>query len=261
MSQQGFEGSILEVEFRSEKNVAILTLSAPPFNIVTVPTREHLAAVFEEIEQRDDVRAVIIASKGEHFSSGGDIPGFLKASPEYLSHLAENVAAPERCSKPVIACLTGYTFGVGFEIAMACDFRIASATTVMALPEMRLGMIPGSGGTQRVARIAGIGRAKDMIFRARRIPAKEAKEWGLVTEVVEPDQLDAAVGKLVDELLPFSPLALAKAKIAIDQSLETPLDTGLKFEGQMYGFLRTTEDFQEGVQAFREKRAPKFRGK
>ncbi len=261
MSQQQFEGSILEVEYRTDKQVAILTLNAPPYNIVTVPTREHLAAVFREIENRDDIRAVIIASQGEHFSSGGDIPGFLKASPEYLSHLAENVAAPERCSKPVIARLTGYTFGVGFEIAMTCDFRIAATTTLMALPEMRLGMIPGSGGSQRVARIAGVGRAKDMILRARRIPAHEAKEWGLLTEVVEPDQLDSAVWKLVDELLPFSPLALSKAKIAIDQSLETPLETGLKFEGQMYGFLRTTEDFQEGVQAFKEKRGARFTGK
>lgn len=260
MSQQ-FDGSILEVEYRTDKQVAILTLSAPPFNIVTVPTREHLAEVFREIEKREDIRAVVIASKGEHFSSGGDIPGFLNATPEYLSHLADNVAAPERCSKPVIARLTGYTFGVGFEIAMASDFRIASSTTLLALPEMRLGMIPGSGGTQRVARIAGVGRAKDMIFRARRIPAQEAKEWGLLTEVVDPDQLDAAVWKLIDELMPFSPLALSKAKVAIDQSLEAPLATGLQFEGQMYGFLRTTEDFQEGVKAFKEKRPAKFSGK
>ncbi len=261
MPEEKVEGSILEVEYRTDKKAAILTLSAPPFNIVTVPTREHLAAVFRDIEKRDDIRVVIIASQGEHFSSGGDIPGFLNESPEYLSHLAENVAAPERCSKPVIARLTGYTFGVGFEIAMACDFRLAASTTLMALPEMRLGMIPGSGGTQRVARIAGVGRAKDMIFRARRIPAQEAKEWGLLTEVVNPDQLDSAVWKLVDEILPFSPLALSKAKIAIDQALETPQETGLKLEGQMYGFLRSTEDFQEGVRAFQEKRPAKFNGK
>lgn len=258
---QDFAGSILDVEYLSDRPVAVLTLNNPPFNIVTVPTREHFAAVFQEIEARDDVRLVVVQSRGDHFSSGGDIPGFLEMSPEYLSHLAYNVGAPERCSKLVIARLAGYTFGVGLEIAMACDFRIASSTTVMALPEMRLGMIPGSGGTQRVARIAGIGRAKDMILRARRIPAEEAKSWGLITDVVAPDSLDERVWHLVDELLAFSPLAQAKAKVAINQSLETPLATGLAFEGQMYGFLRTTEDFHEGVASFKEKRRPKFQGK
>lgn len=261
MSEANYPGSILEVEYLTDRRVAVLTLNAPPFNIVTVPTREHFASVFREIEAQTDIRAVIIQSRGENFSSGGDIPGFLEASPEYLSHLAENVAAPDRCSKPVIARLTGYTFGVGFEMAMACDFRIASNTTLMALPEMRLGMIPGSGGTQRVARIAGLGRAKDMIFRARRITAEEALSWGLLTEVVEPEALDGTVWKLIDELLAFSPLAMAKAKMAINAAWETPLQTGLQLEGQMYGLLRTTEDFQTGVQAFKDKQKPKFRGK
>ena len=260
MSQE-FSGSILDVEYFQDPPLAVLTLNNPPFNVVTVPTREHFAAIFQEIESREDIRVVIVKSGGDHFSSGGDIPGFLEVSPEYLSHLAHNVGAPERCSKPVIARLTGYTFGVGLEIALACDFRIASSTTLMALPEMRLGMIPGSGGTQRVARIAGIGRAKDMVLRARRVPAEEAKSWGLITEVVAPESLDATISSLVDELLTFSPLAQAKAKLATNQSLETPLATGLALEGQMYGFLRTTEDFREGVKAFKEKRRPKFQGK
>lgn len=261
MSVTKWKGSILDVEFSDRRPVAILTLNAPPFNIVTVPTREHFAAVFGEIERREDVRAVVIRSCGEHFSSGGDIPGFLDASPEYLSRLADNVAAAERCPKPVIARLSGYTFGVGLEMALACDFRIGSTTTVMALPEMRLGMIPGSGGTQRVARIAGIGRAKDMIFRARPIGAEEALSWGLLTRVVDPDTLDEAVWELVDELAAFSPLALKTAKTAINETLEAPLQIGLKLEGQMFGFLRTTEDFREGVRAFKEKRKPSFQGR
>ncbi len=242
--------------------MAILTLDAPPFNIVTVPTREHFAATFREIEKNDAVRVVIVRGGGDdNFSSGGDIAGFLEATPEYLSHLAENVAAPERCSKPVIARLSGYALGVGLEIALACDFRIAAETTQIGLPEMRLGMIPGSGGTQRVARMAGLGRAMDMILRARRISAAEALSWGLLTEVVPLNELDARVNALVDELLALSPLALRSAKQALHAAMEVPLSAGLALEGSMYGFLRTTEDFREGVRAFKEKRRPHFQGK
>lgn len=255
------ESSILTVDYQSHRGVAILTLDAPPLNIVTVPTREHWARVFREIDTRSDIRVVIVQSKGDHFSSGGDIAGFLEADPEYLTHLADDVAAPERCSKPVIARLTGYTFGVGLELALACDFRIASTTTVLALPEMRLGMIPGSGGTQRVARLAGVGRAKDMIMRARRIGSAEALAWGLLTEVVPPDQLDKHVAHLVEELSAFSPLAQKMGKQAINQSDESSLHSGLQIEGQMYGFLRHSDDFQEGVRAFKEKRDPRFHGK
>ena len=257
-----FAGSILRVEYPSDRPIAVLTLDAPPFNIVTVPTREHLSAAFREIEENDKVRAVVIRSAGEQaFSSGGDIPAFLEASPEYLSRLAENVAAPERCSKPVIARLQGYTFGVGLEIALACDFRIAADTTVLALPEMRLGMIPGSGGTQRIARLAGLGRAKDMILRARRIAASEAHAWGLLTEVVPPHELDRKVDDLLEELMAFSPLAFRYAKVALNESLEGPLGTGLRLEGVIYGLLRTSTDFHEGVEAFAQKRKPRFEGR
>ncbi|MDA8194730.1 MAG: enoyl-CoA hydratase/isomerase family protein [Thermaerobacter sp.] len=256
-----FDGSILTVTHHPEKSAAVVTLNAPPFNVVTIATREHLASLFDGFDKDPAVRVIILQSAGEHFSSGGDIPGFLAASPEYLSELHRNVAAPERCSKPVIARLTGFTFGVGLELALACDFRIASDTTLLALPEMRLGMIPGSGGTQRVARLAGLGRAKDMIMRARRIAAAEAWQWGLLTEVLSPPQLDERVWNLVDELLAFSPLAQKYAKRALNESLQGPLQSGLEFEGALYGFLRTSADFQEGVAAFKAKRAPRFQGK
>src|SRR5260370_33184837 len=173
-----YPDSILRVEYRSDKPVAVLTFDAPPLNIITVPAREHCGAVLRELEANDAVRVVVVRGEGEHFSSGGDVVGFLKVTPEYISHFAENVAAPERCSKPVIARLSGYALGVGLEIALACDFRIASETTQIGLPEMRLGMIPGRGGTQRIARMAGLGRAMDMILRARRIPAEAARALG-----------------------------------------------------------------------------------
>src|SRR6266702_2295908 len=256
-----YPDSILRVEYRSDKQVAVLTFDAPPLNVITIPTREHFGAVFREIEANDAVRVVIVRGRGEHFSSGGDVVGFLKVTPEYISHFAENVAAPERCSKPVIARLSGYALGVGMALALACDFRVASETTQIGLPEMRLGMIPGSGGTQRVARMAGLGRAMDMILRARRIPAEEDRSWGLLTEVVPVDQLDTRVDALVDELLAFSPLAWRLGKQALHASMEVPLSAGIALEGRMYGFLRTTEDFREGVTAFTEKRRLRFKGR
>ncbi len=256
-----YPDSILRVEYRTDKPIAVLTFDAPPLNIITVPTREHFGAVFREIEANNAVRVVVVRGRGENFSSGGDVVGFLKVTPEYISHFAENVAAPERCSKPVIARLSGYALGVGLEIALACDFRVASETTQIGLPEMRLGMIPGSGGTQRIARMAGLGRAMDMILRARRLSAEEASSWGLLTEVVPMSELDARVDALVDELLVLSPLAYRVGKQALHASMEVPLSAGLAMEGRMYGFLRTTEDFREGVQAFKEKRRPRFQGK
>ena len=157
--------------------------------------------------------------------------------------------------------LRGYAFGVGLELALACDFRIAADDIELGLPEIRLGMIPGSGGTQRLVRLIGLGRAKDVIMRGRRIDADEALALGLVGEVVPADELDVAVDRLVDELAALSPLALAVAKRVLNQAYDVPLHVGLELEGFAYGLLRTTHDFREGVEAFVEKRPPRFEGR
>jgi 2-oxoglutaroyl-CoA hydrolase len=244
-----------------ENGVATITLSAPEkLNRVTMPARDRLRELFEELGRDESVRAIILRGDGRAFTAGGDIQGFLDASPEEVSRLAWNVAAPERCPKPVIALLHGYTFGVGFELALACDFRIAEEGTELALPELNLGMIPGSGGTQRLARLVGLGRAKDIIMRRRRVGADEALALGLVTEVVPAVELDAAVGRLVDDLAKFSPLALAMAKRVLNQAYEGPLAQGLELEGLAYGLLQQTHDFREGVESFVEKRKPEFTG-
>src|SRR5205085_4308499 len=164
--------------------------------------------------------------------------------------LAFNVAAPERCPKPVIARIEGYCLGVGFELALACDFRVCADDAQLGLPEIGLGMIPGSGGTQRLARLAGLGRAKDVIMRRRRISAAEALAWGLATEVVPAAELDAAVDGLVAELLELPPLALAMAKRVLNHVYDGPLQLGLELEGLAYGVLKSTSDFREGVEAF-----------
>jgi 2-oxoglutaroyl-CoA hydrolase len=242
--------------------VATITLDVPgKFNRVSMRAREQLAQMFAGLGADEGVRFVVLTGAGEAFSAGGDVAGFLEADPETLSRLAWNVAAPERCPKPVIAKLRGYAFGVGLELALACDFRIAAEDVELALPEVRLGMIPGSGGTQRLARLIGLGRAKDVIMRGRRISAEEALGLGLVAEVVPAEELDGAVDRLVEELSALSPLALATAKRVLNHAYDVPLHVGLELEGLAYGLLRTTHDFREGVEAFVEKRKPRFEGR
>jgi 2-oxoglutaroyl-CoA hydrolase len=247
--------------FRVERNgdVARITLDVPDkLNRVSMLARDQLRAVFEELDGDESVRFVVLAGAGGNFTAGGDIAGFLRRSPWAVSKLAENVAAPERCSKPVVALLDGWVLGVGLELALACDFRLASPGAQLGLPEATIGMIPGSGGTQRLARLIGLGRAKDMVMRGRRIGAEEALALGLVTELA--DDLDAAGAKLCDELRRLSPLALAMAKRVLNHAYDGPLPLGIELEGLAYGLLRQTHDFREGVEAFTEKRRPEFTG-
>ena len=242
--------------------VATITLEVPgKLNRVSMAARDQLARVFDELGADDGVGAIVLQGAGGTFTAGGDIAAFLERQPEELSRLAWNVAAPERCPKPVIAALRGYVFGVGLELALACDFRLAADDVQLALPEVRLGMIPGSGGTQRLARLVGLGRAKDVIMRGRRIEADEALALGLVSEIVSPAGLDGAVRALLDELAELPPLALAVAKRVLNQVYEAPLHAGLDVEGFAYAMLRSTRDFQEGVTAFGEKRKPSFEGR
>src|SRR5262245_35470390 len=167
------------VETDPLRDRADVILDRPPFNIVSMPQRDQLRLVFEALNDDVRVRVIVLRATGEHFSSGGDIKGFfggdikgfLEASPEIVSKLAWNIAAPARYSKPVIAANRGYCFGVGFEPSLACDFRIASETCLYALPEQRLGQIPGSGGSARLQKIIGITRTKDGVMRSPRIAA------------------------------------------------------------------------------------------
>ncbi len=254
-----FDGFRLDRD--DERGVATITLDVPgKFNRVSMLAREQLSALFAELDADDGVRFVVLQGAGGAFTAGGDIAGFLERSPWTVSQLARNVAAPERCSKPVIAKLQGYVFGVGLELALACDFRVAADDVQLGLPEATIGMIPGSGGTQRLVRMVGLGRAKDIVMRGRRVGAEEAFALGLVGEVVSPAELDAAADALLAELAHHSPLALRMAKRVLNAAYDGPLHLGLELEGLAYGLLRQTHDFREGVEAFVAKRQPEFTG-
>ncbi|MDN4574100.1 crotonase [Pandoraea cepalis] len=248
------------VEIDATRQRADIILQRPPFNIISMPERDQLRLVFEALDADDRVRVIVLRAEGEHFSSGGDIKGFLEASPEHVSKLAWNIAAPARCSKPVIAANRGYCFGVGFEISLACDFRIVTETTQYALPEQKLGQIPGSGGSARLQKMVGITRTKDIVMRSRRIPGKQAYDWGVATEIVPDTELESATDRLVDELRAFSPIAQRTAKKLLNDTEDSPLSIAIELEGHCYSRLRSSDDFREGVEAFHSKRAPKFIG-
>lgn len=248
------------VEIDAARERADIILDRPPFNIVSMPQRDQLRLVFETLDEDARVRVIVVRAVGEHFSSGGNIKGFMEASPEHVSKLAWNIAAPARCAKPVIVANRGYCFGVGFELSLACDFRLASETCQYALPEQRLGQIPGSGGSARLQKIVGITRTKDIVMRSRRIPARQAYDWGIATEVVPDAELEKATDALVDELRSFSPLAQRTAKKLLNDTEDATLSIAIELEGQCYSRLRQSDDFREGVEAFHAKRPAKFQG-
>ena len=234
----------------------------PKMNTMTVAMRNEFPGIFDALDKADSVRVIIIrGAGGKAFSAGGDVAEFLTLAPADLEQWGDTLTAAERCRKPVIAAIDGYTMGAGLELAVACDFRIATVRSEFAFPEIRLGMIPGSGGTQRALRLMGMTRAKLFMMTGQRIPADRAEAWGLITHAVPNDALDVAVGDLARGLAERPPLALRTLKMVLNRGADAPLETALELERKSYAWLRSTHDYEEGVRSFVDKRPPKFEGR
>ncbi len=250
---------------RVEQDGPVATLwidRQPKMNTMTVAMRRELPALFQGFDADETVRVVVVrGAGGKAFSAGGDVAEFLTLAPADLEQWGDTCSAPERCRKPVIAAIDGYTMGAGLELAVACDFRIATLRSEFAFPEVRLGMIPGSGGTQRALRLMGMTRAKLFIMTGQRIPAARAEAWGLVTQAVPDDGLDAAVRALATELAERAPLAMRTLKTVLNRGAEAPLETALELERKAYAWLRSTHDYEEGVRSFLDRRPPTYRGR
>jgi 2-oxoglutaroyl-CoA hydrolase len=252
----------LRVEVDADKRIGHLILDRPPLNIVSYTGRAQIRALIEAMDEDDDIGVIVIRGANGVFSSGGDVKRFPEIPKNRMSDLADNIGAPERARKPVIAALEKYCFGVGFELSLACDFRLATKDTLVGLPEITIGQMPGSGGSARIARLVGLSRAKDMVMLGKRLPAEQAHDWGIIVGLADDgDGLTALVEDYASKLNALAPISLQALKRVMNAAPDTSLKVGLEVEGHSYEKLRWTEDYIEGINAFAERRKPNYKGR
>ncbi len=247
--------------------VLTITLDRPEVhNAMNDRMRRELLHCFGELPTTDEVRVVVVTGAGERaFSAGADIREFVE--PQVPTRFRESRKrldfrqVMDRCHQPIIAAIRGYAFGGGLELALACDIRVAGDDARLGLTEIDLAIIPGGGGTQRLPRLVGRGKALEMILTGARIDAHEALRIGLVERVVPAAEVLSSVLELARTLAAKAPVALRYAKEAVVKGLELPLADGIRLENDLATLLRTTEDRIEGATAFLEKRKPRFTGK
>lgn len=246
--------------------VATVTIHRPEkLNALNRQVLDALDAAFVALESRDDVAVVIVTGAGDRaFVAGADIGALVEMSPfsgkEVSAHGQAVFRRIERFRCPVIAAVNGFALGGGCELALACHIRIASSSARFGLPEVGLGIIPGYGGTVRLARIIGFGRAVELTLTGAQVKAAEAERIGLVTHVTEPEALVEKARELAATLASKGPLALTMALEAIYHAADVPTDEGLRHEATLFGLLAASDDMREGMTAFLEKRKPDFRG-
>jgi len=259
--------SLVKLDTSTHEHIAIITLNRPEaYNAMSKQLLLDLAEAISQVNSDETVFCTIITGEGEKaFCAGADLKERRgmnhRQTIEAVRRIGETILKVERMDMPVIAALNGVAFGGGLELALACDLRIAAEHVQLGLTETSLAIIPGAGGTQRLPRLIGIGQAKRLIYTAKRISAEEAKELGIVEEVVPKDELLDRAVNLAKEITQNGPIALRQAKAAINQGIEVDLMTGLEIEHLAYRETLYTEDRLEGLKAFKEKRKPVYRGK
>jgi methylglutaconyl-CoA hydratase len=250
---------------REPGGVVWVTLDRPEArNALSRAVNLELRRLAVELGQTREVRAVVLTGAGGAFSAGADLKERRGVSAAdtgpYLDAISGAITAWAEMPKATIAALSGPALGGGLELALACDFRLAAEEAVLGLSEVRLGIMPGAGGSQRLARLVGVARAKELVLTGRRIDARRALEIGLVSRVVPAGELRGAAEELAAELAGCAPISIAMAKQAIDQGVGLPLDQALALERRCYDVTLMSEDRNEGLLAFAEKRPPRFTG-
>ena len=255
------------VKLDKKNSIAYVTIDRPKvLNALNMATMQELGQVFSELKEDKQIRVVILTGGGEKsFVAGADINELAKnnaVDAKAYTHKGQAVLdLIENLGKPVIACINGFALGGGCEIAMACTMRLASENAKLGQPEVKLGIIPGYGGTQRLPRLVGTGLAMQILLTGEMISAQEAHRIGLVNEVLSADRLIPRAEEIADKIVAMSPLAIQYCMEAVNQGLNMTLQEGLFLEATLFSVCCATEDKKEGTTAFLEKRAARFQGK
>ena len=253
--------------YEKSEGVATITLNRPEaLNAFSKEVVEEILRALEDVKSDENVRVLVLTGAGEKaFSAGADIKamaGMTALKARELSIMGESIClALENLEKPVIAAINGYALGGGLEVAMACDLRIASENARMGQTEVNIGLIPGWGGTQRLTRLVGMTKAKELVFTGKMFDARTAEQLGIVNIVTPADKFRETVHQFAIELVSKPPVALKVAKALINKGANISLDSALALEREGFGVVASSEDLKEGVSAFTEKRKPVFKGK
>ena len=254
--------------YQKENGIATITINRPDRrNALNREARKELRSILEDVTADKSIRVVIITGAGDRsFISGSDINELRELSPlemqEFMSTLGQQLYTDfEKLDIPVIAMINGSALGAGLELAMACDIRIASENARFGQPEVLLGIIPGGEGTQRLPRLVGMTKAKELVYTGDLIDAREAERIGLLNKVVPLDKLEETTKELASKIASKSPVTIKMAKMAMNKGIQAPLDIALAYEAAAECLCFTTEDHREGFDAFLEKREAKFKGK